>query len=112
MLNYITVLTQEINASNSSVLQPILTVSNGIADTSELFVRSYQMYKMFAPDSSVAVKADHTQRATVKPVSENTMMEDSYKEFKVGKLAQVVLVRLLEEGKASAGMSCAAGQDS
>ena len=87
---------------NSSVLQPILMASNGIADTSELFVRSYQMYKMFASDSGTAAKADHTQRTAVKQASENTMAEDSYKEFKVGKLAQVVLVRLLEEGKASA----------
>lgn len=33
---------------NSDVLQEILTASKGIADTSELFVRSFQMYRMFS----------------------------------------------------------------
>ncbi len=32
---------------NESVLQPILLASGGIADTSELFIRAYQMYGMF-----------------------------------------------------------------
>ena len=32
---------------NEMVLQPILLLSGGIADTSELFLRSYQMFKMF-----------------------------------------------------------------
>lgn len=87
---------------NSAVLQPILMASNGIADTSELFVRSYQMYKMFSSESGTAAKADRTARSEKKQTSENTITEDTYKEFKVGKLAQVVLARLLEEGKASA----------
>lgn len=85
---------------NSSVLQPILMASNGIADTTELFVRSYQMYKMFAADSENTVTTVPAQRAEVKRTSEYAA-EDSYKEFKVGKLAQVVLGRMLEEGKAS-----------
>lgn len=33
---------------NDLVLKPILLASDGIADTSELFLRSYQMYKMFS----------------------------------------------------------------
>ncbi len=33
---------------NSSVLQPILLISNGVADTSELFLRSYQIFTMFS----------------------------------------------------------------
>lgn len=86
---------------NSSVLQPILLASNGIADTSELFVRSYQMYKMFAADSATTIKPNHIRRTDVKQTNENVALEDAYKEFKVGKLAQVVLVRMLEEGKAS-----------
>lgn len=35
------------NEFNDSVLQPTLHISEGVADTSELFLRSYQMYKMF-----------------------------------------------------------------
>ena len=33
---------------NKDVLQPILLASENVADTSELFMRSYQMYAMFA----------------------------------------------------------------
>ena len=32
---------------NEQVLKPILTVSDGVSDTSELFMRSYQLIKMF-----------------------------------------------------------------
>lgn len=35
---------------NKNVLQPILLASENVADTSELFMRSYQMYAMFAND--------------------------------------------------------------
>lgn len=32
---------------SDTILQPILNLSKNVADTSELFLRSYQMYKMF-----------------------------------------------------------------
>lgn len=32
----------------SQVLDPILIASRGISDSSELFLRSYQLYKMFS----------------------------------------------------------------
>ncbi len=34
---------------NAEVLDPILDMSGGVADTSELFLRSYQMLQMFKP---------------------------------------------------------------
>lgn len=37
---------------DTEVLDPILNISGGVADTSELFLRSYQMLKMFAPKTS------------------------------------------------------------
>ncbi len=42
---------------NESVLKPILLVSDGVADTSELFLRGYQMYKMFSNTSALPQKA-------------------------------------------------------
>lgn len=33
---------------NGKILEPILIASDGISDTSELFLRSYQMYSMFS----------------------------------------------------------------
>ena len=75
---------------NNMVLQPILLLSGGIADTSELFLRSYQMFKMFSNEP--VSKSDR------KPASSGSSSTD---EVKVGALANVVLRRLLESGSAS-----------
>ena len=87
---------------NEDVLQPILIVSNGVADTSELFVRSYQMYKMFAGENSGINTSKRTCAERTK-VSHVTGFEDTskYKEFKIGKIASVVLRRILEQGNIS-----------
>ena len=37
---------------NGKILEPILLASGGISDTSELFLRSYQMYNMFSNKST------------------------------------------------------------
>lgn len=88
----------------SSVLKPILLISDGISDTSELFIRSYQMFKMFdneaAAPKGVTASAETVERSNEGRPSEE--QEDSvYRELKVGKLAQIVLGRMLEEGRAS-----------
>ena len=75
---------------NEMVLQPILLISDGVADTSELFLRSYQMYKMFGE-----VDRKTGQRSTASANSASTG------EVKVGALARVVLRRLLESGVAT-----------
>lgn len=80
---------------NESVLKPILLVSDGVSDTSELFLRSYQMYRMFSTTPTVP-KA--VRRAVQKP---STLPElGDMAELKVGKLAQIVLGRMLEDGAA------------
>ena len=65
------------------VLNPILLVSKGVADTNELFLRSYQMLQMFGLDQN------------------QTRVEGqgAYAEIKIGKIAQIVLRELLESGK-------------
>lgn len=81
---------------NDVVLQPILMVSDGVADTSELFLRSYQMFSMF---SNKEVARISPRRVTDKIVRENNIEhDDNYKEFKVGKIARVVLRKILEDG--------------
>lgn len=80
---------------NNSVLQPILLVSDGIADTSELFIRGYQMYSMFAP----TIRKRHTRAVVAKrPAIVNS---DIYRELKIGQLAQKVLKPMLEAGIAT-----------
>jgi len=71
------------------VLDPILIVSDGVADTNELFIRSYKMIQMFEGKE---------KKQTVSVLSQT---EDTYGELKVGKLAQIIVRGILESGKVS-----------
>ena len=82
---------------NDHVLRPILIASEGITDTSELFLRSYQLVNMF-----------ETKRPTQKePPARLAMSEDvsndTLSELKVGKIAQTLLRDALERGYADNG---------
>lgn len=66
-----------------SVLNPILLVSKGVADTNELFLRSYQMLQMF--DSEPKQPSANPSYAVT--------------ELKIGKIVQIALRELLESGK-------------
>ena len=86
---------------NDKVLAPILKASNGIADTNELFLRSYQMMRMFE-------KKTDSPTASVKPQVLSTSLtqtpsdaEEMYAEMKIGKIAQLVLLPILESGSVS-----------
>ena len=87
---------------NDLVLQPILLVSDGVADTSELFLRSYQMYRMFSGRKQAEKKP---RTATVSAKTETPVSDDAdsdmYQELKIGQLAQKVLGQMLCEGYAS-----------
>jgi len=74
------------------VLDPILTVSGGVSDTNELFIRSYQMVQMFEQKEP----ARRTVALTPKQITQDT--EDTYAELKIGKVAQLVLKPILESG--------------
>lgn len=93
---------------NSLVLQPILLISDGIADTSELFLRSYQMFTMFSGTPASPKSAGKTEQKTPgsKPPRRTEPLPEAsgnstYAELKIGKLAQVVLRKLLENGAAT-----------
>ncbi|MBQ7736426.1 MAG: hypothetical protein IJT62_01160 [Oscillospiraceae bacterium] len=81
------------------VLVPILKASNGVADTNELFIRSYQMMQMFEKKAVSPGKP-------VKPATSETQTpkeaEDTYSEMKIGKVAQLVMRPILESGRVSA----------
>ena len=81
---------------NDLVLKPILLASNEVADTSELFLRSYQMYKMFSNETN------SRRITTQKTVGESDYTEtDVYKELKIGQLAKKILGPMLSEGYAT-----------
>lgn len=87
---------------NNLVLKPILLVSDGVADTSELFLRSYQMYKMFSGVKDTGKRTRTVTSATkVEQLEYDYTDEDVYQELKIGQLAQKVLGRMLCDGCAS-----------
>lgn len=90
---------------NSSVLQPILLISEGVSDTSELFIRSYQMFTMFS-DSTRKTKekrSEPSRKSSGYSNSDiNNLIENSeYKDMSVGLIARKILRRMLENNKAS-----------
>ena len=78
---------------NDLVLKPILIASDGVSDTSELFMRGYQLIKMFGNERT-------TRQRTAKQVSGRVASNDTLSELKVGKIAQTFLREALENGKA------------
>lgn len=76
------------------VLDPILLASNGIADTNELFVRSYQMLQMFE-----GKKTTDSRKTLDSPATSVT----ARKELKVGKLARIMIPKLMHDGSVSEG---------
>ncbi len=89
------------------VLEPILLVSDGVADTNELFLRSYQMLQMFGRNTSVKHDAStchqfdwKAQEKAIIP-AEPSADDDTYAELKIGKLAQTELRRLLQSDAVS-----------
>lgn len=78
------------------VLKPVMLVSRDVADTNELFLRSYQMLGMFENMSTVLSPGLPEKRIVT-----DTEQERASSDLKVGKLAQTVLRKMLEEGAAS-----------
>ena len=79
---------------NELVLQPILTASNGVSDTSELFMRSYQLVNMFAGGYRPS------RRNVTRTTDAGKAPADPLPEMKIGKIAQTLLRAALEDGKA------------
>lgn len=87
---------------NSTVLQPILIASQGIADTSELFLRSYQMYTMFSQENHQSASTISTlPKCTSINLPKSFTDESKYKELKIGKIVNIVMRRILENGLVS-----------
>lgn len=86
------------------ILEPVINVLGDVADTSELFMRSLQMYNMFTN------KKPRQAKIRINPKSErnhtNFEMADAksfaaLEEMKIGVIVRTVLKNLLEDGKVS-----------
>lgn len=86
-----------------TVLEPILLVSGDVADTSELFLRGFQMYSMFAEQTALPKFSGSRRRdAQQEETNHSSGMSIAYKELKIGKLANTVLRSILQSEKVSA----------
>jgi hypothetical protein len=78
---------------NDLVLKPILIASEGVSDTSELFMRGYQLMRIFNTGRS-------SSKQSAELTAEGVVSGDMLSELKIGKLAQTFLREALEGGKA------------
>ena len=91
----------------NSVLKPILEVSGNIADTAELFMRSYQMLSLFDKKSLKDTKNVEKQKPETairnhqlsKDYVNIKNNQDDYAELKVGQIARIIMREILESGK-------------
>lgn len=85
---------------DTQVLKPILLLSDDVADTGELFMRSYQMYRMFTTSDVQHKQAKESVPRQHTP-SELPIHSDAFAELKVGKIANTILRERLEGGYAT-----------
>ena len=86
------------------ILEPVLHAMNNVADTSELFLRSLQLYNMFAtkqPVSTAEAKSDGPRKITQSFESIEGSGIKGLGEMKVGAIARTVLRKTLESGRIS-----------
>ena len=100
-LNYkIRIITNE--DFSDKVLEPVLNVLGDVADTSELFMRSLQMYNLFAGKKPKAVTRRNKRKITpeLEPI-EDTGIE-GLEEMAIGVIVRTVLRKMIESGEVSA----------
>jgi hypothetical protein len=78
---------------NDRILKPILFYSDRVSDTSELFMRGYQLITMFGDERLTHLPSADT-------ASSRVVSEDTLSELKIGKIVQTLLREALENGKA------------
>lgn len=72
------------------ILNPIILLSSQVSDTSELFIRAFQLYNLFSGNNSS--KNNDKKKLNYKKLSENS----EYSEFKIGALVRYKLNELLQ----------------
>lgn len=89
---------------NKKILTPVLEVMDYVSDTSELFIRSLQMYNLFSDKVQRKLKT-HTPSSNVNTTKEQILTDDNnfdeLKDMKIGIIAKTVLRKILEDGKIS-----------
>ncbi|UOG93860.1 MAG: hypothetical protein L3K52_09100 [Candidatus Thiothrix sulfatifontis] len=77
---------------NTKILQPVLEVTSSVADTSELFMRSIQMYQIFSEKSSIS------QLPKKIDTNSDDMLQN---QRKIGERVREKLIQMFEENEIS-----------
>ena len=77
------------------IFSPLLMILNDVADTSELFMRSLQLYNLFYETSLSSKKTVNSSPTTF--ISNNK--DDLFPEMKIGVIVRTVFRNILESGK-------------
>lgn len=89
--------------SKSKILEPVVDILDDVADTSELFMRSLQMYNLFADKRtrftgmSRKPKIDDNRTESIEKITG----ADNFNEMKIGAIVRTELRKLLEDGMVS-----------
>ena len=90
---------------SDKILEPVLNVLGDVADTSELFMRSLQMYNLFvskAPRNRTAnsfAREPKKISSNLEPIEYNGL--EGLEEMKIGVIVRTVLSKKLEDGLVS-----------
>lgn len=88
---------------SEKVLEPVLNVLGDVSDTSELFMRSLQMYNLFASKKPEVAAGTSRSAALRKITKELESIEyngmDGLEEMKIGVIVRTVLRKILENGE-------------
>lgn len=77
------------------IFSPLLMVLNDVADTSELFMRSLQLYMLIGGMQNTTP----LPKSIVKPFLPTTITDDPFSEMKIGVIARTVFCNILKSGK-------------
>ena len=88
-----------------NILQPVLAATSLVADTSELFMRSLQMYNMFADKKQRSSTPDKTSKSDSKVGTEIDVIGvtdlEGLKEMKIGNLVRSTLIKMFRNNEIS-----------
>ena len=78
-----------------------MLAGGGISDTSELFLRSYQMYNMFAGKTKEKTVTTRVVTRNIKEEKdvESMLTDETLKELKIGQLVQTTMRELFRNEK-------------
>lgn len=83
------------------ILDPVIASSSLVADTSELFMRSVQMYHLFSEKKKSISRKRKTSVNENKAINVNVQTTNKLDEMKIGVLVRSSLIRLFKEKKIS-----------